>query len=380
MAIRKRKPPIAKNLMKNSISAYLAGIEVHNKPNFSYRYEIVIMLAINAWELALKAFIYKFHKKEKILYKDGTSKSIDDCMNIVIGKLGKKFLPQSENIKLICEYRNMIIHFYSQELDIIIYSLLRKNVLFFAGFLKEQFNFDIGKESNLILLPIGFKKTISPIDFLSNDTILKNSSVEVKDFIEKIINSSSHLNSQGVEEAVFVDFKINLTNVRDTKNADIVAGVNNIQGNPINFDVIKKPSNFKITNNKNAQAVNVTRDKTKSQGVLVHEEISEGIFEEINNLLDVNEKLKTTKKEFILSEELYYRIYSERQHVSYNISQFEVLSSLAFHQYYCPFLFWMSKLPAKSIASIIHNAIGNMKAPNVNLLIILLSNVEKVIW
>lgn len=369
MKTRRRKPPVAKNLIKNAISAYVAGIEIHNKPNFNYRYEVVIILMINAWELILKAYIYKYHKKEKILYKDGTSKSIDDCLNIVVNKLGKKFLVQKENIELLCEYRNMVIHFYSRDLDIIIYALLRKNVIFFSNFFKDNFNIDLGDESNLILLPIGFKKTISPIDFMSNESILKNSSKEVKNFISKIIASSSKLNSKGIEDTVFIDFGINLTNVRNTKNADIVAGVNNTQGNPINFEVVKKANKFTVSNEENAQPVKIIRDKSQAQAILVHEELSEGIFEEINNLIDVNELLNTSNKKFILGEELYYRIYSERHHVSYNIDLFEALASIAYHQFYCPHLFWITKLPVESIARIIVSSFDNYKYPNVTLLI-----------
>ena len=55
-----RRPPIAKNLVRNSIAAIFAAIEIHNKPIFSYRYEVVVLLFINAWELLLKAYIYKY--------------------------------------------------------------------------------------------------------------------------------------------------------------------------------------------------------------------------------------------------------------------------------------------------------------------------------
>ena len=44
------------NLLRNSIEAYFAAIEIHNKPNMYYRYETVSLLLINAWEL-LSTFI-----------------------------------------------------------------------------------------------------------------------------------------------------------------------------------------------------------------------------------------------------------------------------------------------------------------------------------
>jgi len=40
---------IQSNLVNNSIAAYFAAIEIHNKPNISYRYETVTLFMINAW-------------------------------------------------------------------------------------------------------------------------------------------------------------------------------------------------------------------------------------------------------------------------------------------------------------------------------------------
>jgi len=44
------------NLVKNSIAAYFAAIEIHNKPSIAYRYETVTLLMINAWELIVRNF------------------------------------------------------------------------------------------------------------------------------------------------------------------------------------------------------------------------------------------------------------------------------------------------------------------------------------
>jgi hypothetical protein len=215
----------------------------------------------------------------------------------------------------------------------------------------------LAHNSNLILLPIGFKQSISPIDFVSNESILKSSSKEVKDFIHKIIQSSEKLSNQGIDEAIFIDLNINLTNVRNTGNADIIAGVNNTQGNPLNFDVSKNPKKFIASSNPTAQEIRITRDVTQSQGLIMHEELSKGIFEEINNLIDVNHLLSTDSKKFILGEELYYRIYSERQHVSFNIELFETFTKGGFTQFYCPYLFWLTMLPPKIVGRIISESL-----------------------
>ena len=72
--MRKRKSPIAKNLINNSISGIFSAIEIHNKPRIKYRYEMVVLLVLNSWELLLKGYLYKHHKDVKLFLKDGTSK------------------------------------------------------------------------------------------------------------------------------------------------------------------------------------------------------------------------------------------------------------------------------------------------------------------
>jgi len=64
-----RKPNIAKTLLNNSISAMFSAIEIHNKPNISYRYPTVTILILNSWELVLKSYIYKVQKDKKIILK-----------------------------------------------------------------------------------------------------------------------------------------------------------------------------------------------------------------------------------------------------------------------------------------------------------------------
>ena len=145
----------------------------------------------------------------------------------------------------------------------------------------------------------------------SKQSISSDASKPVKDFIESIINATNDLVNDQVEDAVLIDFKINLVNENKATNADIVAVINNTTTQQVNFNVVKQPKVFRVSKDENATMVNVTRDKSISKGILVHEELSEGIFEEINNIIDANEKLRNGKPEFMMDENIYYRIYSE---------------------------------------------------------------------
>jgi hypothetical protein len=45
----------SKELLERAISAMVGAIEIYNKPGFPYRTESFTILAINGWELLLKA-------------------------------------------------------------------------------------------------------------------------------------------------------------------------------------------------------------------------------------------------------------------------------------------------------------------------------------
>lgn len=212
-------------LIQNSKSAQLACIEIHNKPVFPYRYEICVILNISSWELLLKAFMLKYHSDVKVINTDGTTKPFDECLSYVSSQLGKEFTVIKENIEKLYEYRCNVIHFYTDNIDILLYSLLSKNVFSYHEFLLKHFGIDITSEANLILLPIGFKTPVSPIDFLSNDSQIQKSSKAVQAFVKSIIKSTEHVKEAGLEDSILCDFKMSLINESRTKNADVIAAI-----------------------------------------------------------------------------------------------------------------------------------------------------------
>ena len=338
----------------------ISAIEIHNKPAINYRYEIVILLALNAWELILKAYIYKYHKKVKIFKKDGTSKPFLDCVSFIHSQLQNDFILMKENLERLYEYRNNVAHFYSEKLDIVIFALLKKNIEFFQNFTLRYFNIDLSSESDLVLLPIGFKKPYSPFDFLSNKTAVSTSSFEVKQFIKSIIDSTKRLDQEGIQDSILADFKVNLINEKRTKNADIIAGINNKTETGIDITVVNPSATFQITDDPDANKVILTRDKGISSGTFLQEVLSEELFHEINNVVDANTLLSSGSQEFYLGEPVYYRIYAERHHVSYNLKTFDLLARTGI-DLYGPFLFWFSNLPPESCADIIWHYIENEK-------------------
>lgn len=52
----------SKELLERALDAMVSAIEIYNKPNFAYRTESFTILAVNAWELLLKAKWLRDHK------------------------------------------------------------------------------------------------------------------------------------------------------------------------------------------------------------------------------------------------------------------------------------------------------------------------------
>ncbi|MFZ7131973.1 MAG: DUF3644 domain-containing protein [Eubacteriales bacterium] len=213
------------DLIKNSIQSVLCAIEIHNKPQISYRYQVVVILVVNAWELALKAYISKFQPETVIINKDGTTKPFPECMRNVKSNLGKKIYPTIDNVELLYKYRCEYIHFYNDELNVLIFSLIQKSVLFFSKFVSIYFNLNVGNLDDFYILPIGFKKPVSPLDFISNDSFVEQAPGYVKNFLRAIIDKTNSLNESQIDELVFVPYSFNLTNIKRVKNADIIAAI-----------------------------------------------------------------------------------------------------------------------------------------------------------
>lgn len=124
-----------RSLLDKSIASMLSAIEIYNKPNFSYREETFAILAVNAWELLLKAIVLKQNRyRLRSLYvlkpctnkngaksttkkyvdknRSGNPKTISILETLTILKK-QDYLPTNlcENIEVLIELRDNSIHF-----------------------------------------------------------------------------------------------------------------------------------------------------------------------------------------------------------------------------------------------------------------------------
>jgi len=115
---------------------------------------------------------------------------------------------------------------------------------------------------------------------------------------------------------------------------------------------------------KSIPVVTLSRKAGSAAGTFLHEALSEGLFDEINNVLNANELLAKGRKKFFLGREIYYRIYAERQHVDVPNEQIELLAWTGF-EFYGPVLYWLLRLPYEFTAEVVRWYCDNPKHPNI---------------
>lgn len=251
--IMARKKNVAKSLIDSAESAIFAGIEIHNKPRIPYRYPTATLLIINAWELALKAYVYKYIGKKKIYEESNHTISFSKALAYVqehINSLesNKNFNAVRENLYLLSEYRNNITHYFENELDPIIFMLLSKATMNFNIFIEKYFNREIAASENLVILPIGFSLPFEPIKYLNKKATDDVSNI----FVTDVLNAIKRLNDEGVMDSIVVGFEMFVNSVKNISNADIIAAID-----PSNYDAVALTKEYRFTDNPKAPAIRI---------------------------------------------------------------------------------------------------------------------------
>ena len=254
------------NLLKNSIAAYFAAVEIHNKPNIPYRYETVTLLVMNAWELALKAYIRKYIKKRSIFEHNSHTISFDKALSYVNehinSKVTKSFTAIKANLVAIENYRNNVAHFYNEQLIPCIFALVSRCALNYVEYIKHYFQKDIMVDEGLFILPLGFKLPFNPEEFLSNIAPAYSSSPEATVFIDGIVNVIKDLQSQGIEDSVVLGFDIFMQSVKKVENSDIIVAVTSSREEAT--AVIAKTTTIRLSDDPSAQIVNMSDNEFRS--------------------------------------------------------------------------------------------------------------------
>jgi len=128
------------------------------------------------------------------------------------------------------------------------------------------------------------------------------------------------------------------------------AGAQVVVQAPINRPTFLQSDNVRIVNDPMAFPVILTRDSSKGGGTYLHEKVSEGILDEINNVIDLNKSLAKGQARFFLSQAVYYRVYAERRFVRQSSDQIEMFFHTGSCEINAPNLFWALELDVSLVA------------------------------
>ena len=219
----------SRTLAGKSIDAMLAAVEIYNKPNFAYREESYAILAINSWELLLKArilqlsknrisSILKYQKRQKVngtlsekLYRvknrSGTYASVGlfGAMDLLQNEYGDKIDPAvRENLELICEIRDNAVHFMNKGFDIskIVQELGTACLRNYLLLVRRWFAIDMSTY-NFFLMPLAFVRDELKADIVS----LNSDERKLIDFLRLKTTSAEVANEDGFNVSLHLDIK-----------------------------------------------------------------------------------------------------------------------------------------------------------------------------
>jgi hypothetical protein len=283
-----------KLLLDASEAALFAGIEIHNKPNIAYRYPTAVILIVNAWELALKAFVYKYIGRGRIYEngKDGYTISFSKALILVrdyinTEKKDKEFNAVYQNLFYLNDYRCSNIHYYENALDPIIFMLINKSVINYDAFLKRYFQKDITRKDNLIILPVGFKLPFDPVEYLKQDYGNAHN-----DFVNSVISTIRELAEDKIKDNIVIGFDVYTVSQKKIDNADLIAAIDQENG------TVALTKGYRFTDDPNAPAVRVEKPLLPLTYYQVREKIKEKrpdikFGKQYNSVM---EKIKQNKK------------------------------------------------------------------------------------
>lgn len=181
----------SQELLEKSVAAMISAIEIYNKPDFKYREETFSILAINAWELLLKAkWLKENNNKIRSLYvlekskkKDGSASKIQlikltssgnpfthslEHLSIKLNDSGKLNGLAKQNIDALREIRDSSVHFYNRNslFAIRLQEVGSACVKNFVQACKDWFEFDLSCY-NFYLMPLAFVDTSSSASLIT---------------------------------------------------------------------------------------------------------------------------------------------------------------------------------------------------------------------
>lgn len=171
----------ARCLLDKAVDAMVAAIEVYNKPMFSHREETFSILAVNAWELLLKARLLQINANqlaaileyERRKRADGTPSQMlyrkknraGNCVTLGLFKACDRLAsdgdpvpaPVRKNLEALVEIRDNAVHFLNDDLQMTkgVHEIGSATVKNFLAAVRQWFGVDLSRYS-FALMPLAF--------------------------------------------------------------------------------------------------------------------------------------------------------------------------------------------------------------------------------
>lgn len=169
-------------MAEKAVDAMLAAIEIYNKPDFRYREESFAILAINAWELLVKAQILRldgnrvasilvFEKRKnndgsisRMRYRKMSRSGAPMSIGLfpAIDRLSNEYgesvpAPIRQNLELVCEVRDSAVHSMNSSFDLakLMQEIGTACVRNFLAAARDWFALDLSVY-NFFLMPLAF--------------------------------------------------------------------------------------------------------------------------------------------------------------------------------------------------------------------------------
>lgn len=141
------------------------------------------------------------------------------------------------------------------------------------------------------------------------------------------------------------------------------------------------PAEVRVTDNPDAPEVRLTRGTPGSGTALVHERLSEGLFNDVNNVLKAAAQMSGDRDALTLTPEVYYRVYRDRHAVQLDPTLAGQLACAALSQY-APCAEWLLALGQEEVARILRHSLTTLGEPAIRgtLRLLVLAGPEGVAW
>lgn len=222
-------------LLQNSEAALISAIEIYNKPMFAYREETFTILALNAWELLIKAkllsvnandprclYVYFSPKtkagkpSQKLQVKRNRSNNVmtmglDACI-VALEKTGTSVpLAVKKNLEALTEIRDNAVHYLNAS------PLLAKQVLEIGTACLRNF-MELGKlwldidlsSYSLFLMPIGFLPPTS-----STGIVVSNDERNVVNYLARLMTDADDNKTSDYHVSLDVNISFKRTSAAD---------------------------------------------------------------------------------------------------------------------------------------------------------------------